>query len=184
MKKMNRLFHTGLLLIILAVLAGLIWWLTSTQEAAVSERYARTLDKKTVEKIHIINKNMAGESQEIVLALQNGKWMMLSPESSEASPEAVSQILGVFEKFTAENAFKTKNLSEYGLDKPQLTVKLFRKKASPLEFQLGAATPVNNNFYARFTDTPEVFVFQGYQRYNLDMVPERLKKPQQTASPK
>jgi hypothetical protein len=176
--KTNRLNFTFLLLVVLVVLGGVTWWLLSTQEGAVNKKLVLSLPSQNITGLEITKTGPDGQVKQLTLRL-DGKdsWKLTSPVAEPADANLVKTMLEVFNKFQSEETITDAgSLSEYGLDQPVLKVKVIMSK--PYVLLIGAQTPVQDQFYAKFEGKPEILIIDSLTKNSLsqELSNLRLKK--------
>ena len=135
--------------VMLAVVAGLVAFLylrpqANTDAAPQHEVSALKLADFTVIKVEFPTK--APTSFEKV----DGLWRMTAPHKTRANQLAVQRILSIIAAKSTEK-FPTNDLAKFGLDNPQLRLKL-TNTAGVQEFVFGTFNPVTEEQYVAFKD--------------------------------
>lgn len=179
MKKKSGLRNTIILGIVLLATVGALWWLLSTQENAVNKKLVFHIKEAAVESIEVTKTDAYGNPQHYTVRREGpGSWKLEKPFADIVNVTTVTNMVKVFEKFEAESTITdAKDLSEFGLDKPELTVKIgYGKRSKTL--CIGTETPFPGSYYAKFEDKPEILVINSSVRtyLNNDMNTVRERK--------
>lgn len=179
MKQRKSFQNTVLLIVILLALGGAIWWLLSTQESALNKKLVVQIPEPTVESIEITKINPAGIKNEFTVQREGSSntWKLIKPVQDEANTSIVANIAKVFEKFEVENTVQdAKNLADYGLDKPMLTVTITYQKTHHLTLSIGQEAPFPGTYYAKLADKPEILVLSSSVKTDLDNEMNRVRE--------
>lgn len=170
MKKKSGLKNTILLGLVVLAIGGALWWLLSTQENAVNKNLVLQIPESTVETIEIIKTDAFGNPQHYTIRREGpNAWKLVKPFRDIVNISTVTNIAKVFEKFEVENTITgVKDLAEFGLDKPALTVKVGYKKTRSVTLLVSAITAFQGSYYAKFKDKPEVMLINASVRTNLN----------------
>lgn len=136
-------------LIMLAVVAGLVTFLymrpQANTEAAPSHEVS-TLKMADFNAIKVEFPTKAPTS----FAKTDGQWRMTSPYKMRADQLSVQRILSIIAAKSADK-FPTTDLAKYGLDNPQLRLKLTNTQGEQV-FSFGTFNPVTEEQYVAFND--------------------------------
>ncbi len=96
-------------------------------------------------------------------------WQPISPagwsvDSNQVNSVAINAISMTADKLIEENA---QDLSAYGLDKPQATIKMELKDGSVVVLELGSLTPTGGAYYAKTADKNTVYTVGTYTASRL-----------------
>jgi hypothetical protein len=181
----------GLILatIILAVLAGLLYWsnhASSAKSSAASEPAAPkilTANKADIAKIEIHKK----DGNNVVLIKDNaGKWQITAPQAYPADSIAVESLLFSIAPLTAEQVVEDKatNLAPFGLASPSAELVITEKDGKSQRLLIGDDTPTSSGTYVALAGDPRVFTIPTYIKSNLIKDENELReKPTPTPSP-
>lgn len=180
MKKKSGLRNTIILALVLLATGGALWWLLSTQENAVNKKLVFHIKETAVESIEVIKTDAFGNPQHYTVRRNGpGQWNLEKPFTDIVNVTTVTNMVKVFEKFEADSTIAdAKDLVEFGLDKPELTVKIGYGKTRSKTLYVGAETPFQGSYYAKFADQPDVLVINASVRtyLNNDMNAVRERK--------
>ena len=136
-------------LVMLAVVAGLVTFLYLRPQAnidAAPQHEVSTLKLADFTSIKVEFPTKAPTSFEKV----DGLWRMTAPHKTRANQLAVQRILSIIAAKSTEK-FPTNDLAKFGLDNPQLRLKL-TNTAGTQEFVFGTFNPVTEEQYVAFKD--------------------------------
>ncbi len=136
-------------LVMLAVVAGLVTFLYLRPQANIDaspQHEVSTLKLADFTVIKVEFPTKAPTSFEKV----DGLWRMTAPHKTRANQLAVQRILSIIAAKSTEK-FPTNDLAKFGLDNPQLRLKL-TNTAGVQEFVFGTFNPVTEEQYVAFKD--------------------------------
>jgi hypothetical protein len=164
----------GLLIavVLLAVLAGAIWWSNKKQATTPAKSPTDTSSKlltipsDQIQEIRI--KKATGEVQD--LKLVDGKWRILEPQQLAADQDAVTTMATSLSSLNADKTIEDNatDLSAYGLNSPTLDIIVTKKDGKTAELLIGDATPTNSGNYAKLPDSPRVYTVASFVKTGLD----------------
>ncbi len=141
---------------LLAVVAGLVAFLYIRPQAntgAALQHEVSTLKLADFTEIHVEFPTQAATSFEKV----DGLWRMTAPYKARADQMSVQRILAIIAAKSTEK-FPASDLAKYGLDKPQLKLKLTNSEGVE-EFDFGTFNPVSEEQYVAYKDA--VYLLPG-----------------------
>jgi hypothetical protein len=164
----------GLLIavVLLAVLAGAIWWSNKKQAATPAKAATDTTSKLLTipadqfQEIRI--RKLTGEVED--LKLVDGKWRIVQPKPLAADQDAVSSMVTSLSALTADKTIddNAADLKGYGLDTPTLDITITKKDGKTAGIAVGDATPTNSGSYARLPASQRVYTIASYVKTGLD----------------
>ena len=170
----------GLLIavVLLAVLGAAVWW-SNKKEAAAAKNPTDASPKiiavpdDQVASIQI--KHAAGETDTI--RRDNNKWQMTEPKPLPADPDAASSLTSALSSVTADKTIEDNatDLAAYGLNNPQLDVKITRKDGKTDELLLGDDTPTNSGTYAKRAGDAHVYTVGSFVKTSLNKTANDLR---------
>ncbi|PWT94187.1 MAG: hypothetical protein C5B54_00425 [Acidobacteria bacterium] len=158
-------FRTTIILAILLIGLGAFAYFYEYKGG--EEREKKKAEEKTllkVKKEDVAEVDIQGLEKPIKAVPAGDNWKLTSPIDSRADSATVERILGNFENLKYQQIIEEspKDLAQYGLDKPKLTVELTLKKDGKKEtLQIGAKNPVENSCYIRLNGSPRVYMADG-----------------------
>ena len=159
-------------LAVLVVLAGALYWSNHHKPAETVQASADTppkilsLNESDINRIDVKKK----DAPELVLAKDNGKWHIDSPEKLGADQSAASGMVSTLSSLSSERVVEDKadDLSQFGLSNPKLEVDVTGKNNSAHKLLIGDDTPTNSGSYAKLDGDPRVFTIASYTKNNID----------------
>ncbi|MCL6589308.1 MAG: DUF4340 domain-containing protein [Firmicutes bacterium] len=196
----KQLKSTGILVVILVILAGAAWWLISTQETAVSKKTVFKMPEKEIIRLTLQKTDTEGKQTKVVLnkveadkkgknKAEDGKWEIIEPILDPAYATTVENMLQTLAKVEAEVVYQDSkeagNLADYGLAPAALTVQAdFKGQKPSKKILIGSQTPVLYKFFAKFEDEPQLLTVQSTVKSNLEQDLNALRDKQLMANPK
>jgi ribosomal protein L12E/L44/L45/RPP1/RPP2 len=164
----------GLLIavVLLAVIAGAIWWSNKKQAATPAKSATDTSSKLLTipadqfQEIRI--KKLTGEVQD--LKLVDGKWRIVEPKTLAADQDTVTSMVSSLSALTADKTIEESatDLKPYGLDVPTLDITITKKDGKTAGVIVGDATPTNSGNYAKAPDSSRVYTIASFVKTGLD----------------
>jgi hypothetical protein len=154
--------RTTLILVVLAAVVGLVvvwdqYKGTSTEQAR--EQGKRVLNFKSED---VTRLELAYTNRTVVLEKSGDKWNLRQPLSARADAATVSSILSDLEfaqrdRTLSGEDLKGVDLSEYGLDRPQIRVTM-QYKQGPITLLVGRETPTRDAVYVQLQGRKEIAI--------------------------
>ena len=170
----------GLLIavVLLAVLAGAIWWSNKKQAATPAKSATDTTSKLLTipsDQFQEIRIKKPAETQDLKLA--DGKWGIVQPKPLRADQDTVTSMVTSLGALTADKTIEDNatDLKQYGLDQPTLDITVTKKDGKTAEVLVGDATPTNSGNYAKLLDSPKVYTIASYVKSGLDKTTNELR---------
>ncbi len=166
----------GLLIaaVVLAALAGGIWWSNKSQQAEAKKPAADTTPKlisvpeDQISRVEI--RKVSGDTT--VAERKAGKWELTAPKPLAADQDAVSSMLSTLSSLSSDRVVEDKvapgALGQFGLAKPSLQVVVTKKDGKTQQVNIGDETPTAGGFFARVEGDPRVFTIASYTKTSLD----------------
>lgn len=167
--KQGRLLTASILL---AIFAGLFWWLNK-REASATKLPVTPSTTKIVDvpqdQIQSLTIEKLG-SEQVEISRAGGKWSIMEPKALPADQDAVSSLVSVFASLNADKLLEDKatSVEPYGLTKPSLSVTATKKDGKTIKLLVGDETPTNSGSYAELAGDPRVFTIASYNKTSLD----------------
>jgi ribosomal protein L12E/L44/L45/RPP1/RPP2 len=171
----------GLLIavVLLAAIAGAIWWSNKKQAATPAKSATDTSSKLLTipadqfQEIRI--KKLTGEVQD--LKLVDGKWRIVEPSALAADQDTVTSMVTSLSALTADKTIEESaaDLKPYGLDVPTLDIAITKKDGKTAGVIVGDATPTNSGNYAKLPDSSRVYTIASYVKTGLDKTVNDLR---------
>ncbi len=164
----------GLLIatVVLAALAGGIWWSNKAEKERAAKPAAdappKILDmpEDQLQKVEI--RKAAGETT--VLEKKAGKWEITAPKPLPADQETMNSVVSSLASLASDRVVEEKatDLSSYGLTKPSMEVVVTQKDGKSRQVLIGDETPTGNGFFAGLQGDPRVFTIASYSKTSID----------------
>jgi hypothetical protein len=170
--KQGRLLAVSVLL---AILAGLFWWLNK-REASATKPLVTPVTPATTKIVDLPQDQIQSltieklGSEPIELTRAGGKWSITGPKALPADQDAVSSLVSTFTSLNADKVLEDKatSVDQYGLTKPSLSVTATKKDGKTIKLLVGDETPTNSGSYAELAGDPRVFLVASYNKTSLD----------------
>ncbi len=149
-----------ILFLILILLVGGIYILSKYQEKKKQEEKRLVKLEEAVQRIEIKRK----EGIDLLFEKANGKWRMRKPKDVEADDYVLGRIADEVKDFKYERLVEEKavNLKKYGLEKPEILLKLMERGSNtPIEIEIGDKNPLNSNRYAKLKNSTKVVIISS-----------------------
>jgi ribosomal protein L12E/L44/L45/RPP1/RPP2 len=163
----------GLLIavVLLAVLAGAIWYSNKRQAATPAKSATDTTSKLLTipaDQFQEIRIKKPGDTLD--LKLVDGKWRILEPKPLPADQDAVTAMVTTLSALTADKTIEDNatDLKAYGLDMPNLEVTVSKKDGKTAGLLIGDPTPTNSGSYAKLPDSPKIYTLASFVKTGLD----------------
>jgi ribosomal protein L12E/L44/L45/RPP1/RPP2 len=171
----------GLLIavVLLAVLAGAIWYSNKRQAATPAKSATDTTSKLLTipadqfQEIRI--RKLTGEVQD--LKLEDGKWRLVEPKPLPADQDAVTSMVTSLSALTADKTIEDNatDLKAYGLDIPTLEITITKKDGKTAGIAIGDATPTSSGSYAKLPESARVYTVATFVKTGLDKTVNDLR---------
>ena len=161
-------------LVALALL-GALWGAMSYWEkrkGAESDKTEKQEKLLTVEKGHVESINLEPrDGEKVTCRREGGKWEIVEPRKLAADQSAVDSLLSALSDATIDQTVEAapKNLADFGLDHPALTLAITTDAKPPqATLLLGDDTPTGGGVYAQVAGNPRIVVLQRFIKTSLD----------------
>jgi hypothetical protein len=158
--------------VVLAVFAGLFWWLNKKEASAtkppVTQATTKIVDVPP-DQIESLKIEKPG-SEPIELKRAGGKWSITGPKALPADQDSTSSLVSAFASLNADKLLEDKatSVEQYGLTKPSLSVTATKKDGKTVKLLVGDETPTSSGSYAELAGDPRVFIVASYNKTSLD----------------
>ena len=159
---MSRFVSTAALVLVLAGLAGYIYYLDRKPPAAdtVKEKPFGELKADDIEEVQITAADATTR-----LKKSGATWAIVEPVQADADAGELSSIASNLSSFEVSRVVDEKpaDLKGFGLEPPRMDVR-FKAKGQGAERRvlLGDKTPTGGDLYAKLPDSPRVFLVPSY----------------------
>jgi hypothetical protein len=153
-------------LILLIVCLGLVVYLyyenkggEQREKAKQAENQIWKLESSAIRRIDISTAN-----QQITLVRGNQNvWSISAPRSLEGDSDEINRLANAASDLRRELIVEenSANLSKFGLNPPQSSLKLKTKEGKEFEIQIGRSNPTGNSIYAMLPGKKQVFLITG-----------------------
>lgn len=158
---------------VLAALVGTLYWSNHHKPSATAEASVKAppqilkVPQADINQIAIRPK----DGDAIVLVKNDSnKWTITSPHQLGADQSAVENMLSSLASLRSERLVedKAKDLGQYGLSNPAVTVDVTLKDKKSHKLLIGDETPTKIADYAKLGDDPRIFTIATYTKTNVD----------------
>nr|MBP3598003.1 DUF4340 domain-containing protein [Eubacterium sp.] len=121
------------------------------------------IDVVSIEASAINQVDISGPEMESISLIKNGEeWILADLPKAPLDAQAVDAMLSSLAPLTAtkELAMDGASLAEYGLESPQVTVKVLTTDGNSYELKIGETVPVTGGNYGVFGDRDKVYAFE------------------------
>jgi hypothetical protein len=174
MKERNLLIAA----LLLAALSGGVWWAKRHPQSSGTSNIPASpkltdIPQAQIKEIDLKKK----DGSTVVLQNQNGRWGITAPEQLPADQDAANNVASTFNPVSADNVVeeKPKDLSQYGLKDPALTVTVDEKNGKSEQLFLGDDVPAGSLVYARVNSDPKVYAISSSIKTSLDKTSNDLR---------
>lgn len=143
-------------LLLLVVVAGLVAFLYLRPKSSESEQPNYALSQLKLADINVVVVEFPTKAP-VSFEKVDGYWRMTAPYKTRADALSVQRILAIIAA-TSTDKFPSTDLAKYGLDKPQIRVKLTGNQVNAT-FIYGTYNPINDNQYVAYNDS--VYLLSG-----------------------
>ncbi|MBC7288820.1 MAG: DUF4340 domain-containing protein, partial [Armatimonadetes bacterium] len=156
----------------LVFVALLVWVLTQERGRVPEKGEVFKLDVSQVTRLEIHPR----EGKLIALEKRGDQWWITSPFEGWADKDEVERLARtICELKPDRRPNEDPNKKEYGLDNPEVTVKLWYDGGKKIELAVGQETPVGSQRFAKIEGRKGLFLVSSYVKTDLDKKPEDLR---------
>ncbi len=161
---MRRLLSTVILVVVLAALAGYIYFIDARRDGTDADAKEKAFASVTAEDIEEIRiKSSDGETSRVQRA--DGTWRIVEPVQAAADDTELSSITSSLASLDVQRVVDEAagDLAQYGLEPARVEVE-FRSKGQkePRRILLGEKTTTGGDLYARLPDQKRVFLVSSF----------------------
>ncbi len=160
---MGRLLSTLGLVVVLAGLAGYIYFIDSERPAGDVEVKTKAFGEVASDDIEeIAIKSAEGETSR--LRRTDGTWRLTEPVAVEADQSEISSITSSAASLEIQRVVdeQATDLKQYGLDPARIEMSFTAKGQPARRILLGEKTPTGTEVYAKLPDQPKVFLVSSF----------------------
>ena len=160
-----RFRGTLVLLLICAALGAFVYFyeIKGGEEREKKKQETNRLwkvDSATIQQIDLIT------PQEHITAVRKGdkEWKITAPRAVDADGDELNRIASSAAEITRESVLEAnaRDLARFGLEPPQLTLRIKTKDGKEHEIRYGENNPTGNSAYARLPGSSDVMLVAGY----------------------
>jgi hypothetical protein len=158
--------------VLLAILAGGVWWAQKDKEKKDKEPAADASPKilavpdDQITQVQIVKTG----ADPVVLKREGGKWQITAPKNLPADSDTVNSLTSTLSSLSSDRLVEDKaaDLATYGLAKPSLEVDVTKKDGKTEKLLVGDEAPTGGSFFAKTANDPRVFTMASYNKTSLD----------------
>jgi hypothetical protein len=144
---------TGALLAVLAVLAGVVYYLMRQPSPDEAAAKAKTPPVVTFTSANATKLTVSGTGKTTELDKSAGNWTIVRPEPGPAETSQVQGWVDQIGSLTADRVIdNATDLATYGLTQPKLNVQIDLNSGTSVRLQFGDKTPDGADYYVRVPD--------------------------------
>ena len=159
-------------LVVLAALAGGVWWSNKAKESEAKKPASDASSPKilAVPEDQITKVEIRKASDDTVLERKSGKWELTAPKPLRADQDSISSMMSTLGSLNADRVIEENaaDLGQYGLSKPAIELTVTQKDNKTRQLFIGDEVPTGSGFYARLEGDPRVFTIASYSKTSLD----------------
>lgn len=176
MSKGKKQAFTLLGLCVLMVAAICLYFIVprgDSEESAEEGNTAETVNVAKIEKDKITSVSITGEGREDISLEKNGEdWKLKDMPDVSLDADTVEGMFSGLSPVTASKELDSEGvqLSDYGLDQPQMTVKIATSDGEEYEFRFGGTVPVTGGNYGLTEDGGKIYTFSEtlYSAFDIE----------------
>ena len=166
--------------IVLAILAGLLWW-SNREKAKEASKPAPdttpkilTLTDANIKQIAL--KKRSGD-ETVIAKNAAGKWEMTAPKPYGVDQDAANSLASSAATVNADRVVDDKptDLKQYGLENPTTEVDITQKDGKTSKLLIGDDAPGGSSTYAKLAGKQDVYTIASYTKSNFDKTPKDLR---------
>lgn len=164
---------------VLAVLSGALWWTNKNPEDPLAKADAKSEAMITLSRGDLVEVTVTRKGEKPLVLRKNasGNWEMASEPALVASANDVMEVVinatsVMSDQVVDENST---DMIQYGLDPPQITLKVKDKAGKTEELWIGDQAPVGMKFYARRPNAKKVVAIGQNYKVGIDKTPNDLR---------
>jgi hypothetical protein len=164
------------ILVLLVLVAALVGYLV-VYELPEAEREATKDRLLSVDKDAVTGVTLVYPDREIELARRDGGWRLVRPVDAPADEAAVKSLIAMVVDAEVQRTLDEvpQDLAPFGLDTPNVVVRLTAKDASPPPVAVGKNTAIGGKTYVRKGDEPKLYLTTSALQTGLNKQPKDLR---------
>lgn len=120
-----------------------------------------SIDVASIDPEQISSVRITGEGrEEVSLAKEGEDWKLADLPEAPVDNDSVKGMFTNLNPVTATKQLDGTDLSEYGLDHPQMVVKIGTSENAEYEFRFGGTVPAAGGMYGMYGDTEKIYTFE------------------------
>ena len=167
--------------IVLAALAGGVWWSNRHKAAEAAKPAADSTSPKvmTVPEDQVAQIELVRKDAQPTIVKKNGagKWDITAPKAVPADKDSVQSLVGTLTSLSADQVVEDKpgDLSAYGLATPSFQLAVTKKDGKTQRLLLGEEAPTSGLVYAKTDSDPKVYAISTSLKSSLDKTWQDLR---------
>lgn len=166
--------------IVLAALAGALYWSNRKQKTEAAKPAADTTPKILSipeDQIKEVQLKKTGGDTTVLDKGADGKWQIVGPKPLRADQDAAKSLASTLSTLNGDTLVEDKaaDLSPYGLSAPTLAVTVVKKDGKSQDVLVGDDTPTGGGTYAKLAGDPRVYTIASYVKTSLDKTSNDLR---------
>lgn len=167
--------------VVLAGLGGAIWWSEKQEEAKKDQPDPKappkilSLSEESLERVEI---ERPGEPAVVLTKDASGTWSIAAPVQLPADSQPVTAITASVTNLSSDRVIDENltDLAAYGLEPPQLSLKLTMKDGAVHRLRIGEDTPDRSATYVSVDGDSRLFAMSAYHKTNFDKDAPQLRE--------
>jgi hypothetical protein len=166
--------------IVLAILAGLLWW-SNREKAKEATKPPTDVNPKilslTGADIQKIELKKRGGEDTVIQKNGSGKWEMTAPETYGVDQEAANTLASSAMNVTSDRLVDEKptDLKQFGLDNPAIEVDITPKNGNTAKLLIGDDAVGGSSTYAKLASDPKIYTIASYTKSSFDKSTKDLR---------
>lgn len=158
-KKRDAVTLVSLLLALVALLVGYLWYMHRDKMSSDSEDTQKislaTINTEQVTTVHYVAKDA-----DLTLILENEKWILQEEPDRPINQNYVKNIINVVKEVTATKLVNEgpENIDEYGLRNPTAFVEVVQSDGKTIKLRIGNEAATGEGYYAQVNDDVKVYL--------------------------
>ena len=160
--------------VVLAILAGLLWWSNREKAKEASKPTAADVNPKIltvpVADVQKIEVKKRGGDDTVIQKSGSSKWDMTAPASYGVDQEVANTFASAATTLNSDRLVDDKptDLKQFGLADPWLQIDVTQKNGKTNKLLLGDDVPGGSSTYAKLASDPKIYTIASYVKTSLD----------------
>lgn len=166
---MGSLIKTPIILTSILVVLTSYYFIDVIQQEKVNKREeeSKKITSISYSDINNIEYKNKDNLTNIMLFQKSNDWMLSNPINYKADNNTVLSFSDSILNSSFTEKIESKNLDEFGLKNPKITIK-FKSKKENLNFKIGDKSPTQDSFYLMKNDDTNIYLLPSSIFYSLD----------------